>query len=815
MASAGNRKQPQMINPALRLQKGWLKSINIRYEQNSYTIEVGSNNYDTVFKYTNPLNPKEYLLLYPTTYGKYFQKYLSTTAVADQGLAIYYVDEEGGMDKSGVNTDYKIKLITADNVDELHNEDLRFASNNNDIRGDFNDLYDNVKNSFPAGTPFRWKDGGEFGLHLSNISAPGATMRFTVDSRGGNRHLVTSDKNGDVFPKGVVRELTPVTYRIRPNPGYEINTVKVNGEVTTVTGNTFIVGTGIKRVEVSYKRKADQSPLPAPWKSVNIGSQTPAGFTAFDSDSSRFLLESNSGDIWGSNDNFSFIYQKVAGDATLIARITSMSRINNWSKAGVMIRESLSSNAAYSMLMKTPSNHSRVQQRSATGANATDNPNGIEDLHYYNLYRWLKVERKGDVITSYVSRNKTSWTKLGEQTIEMGNEVYIGLAVSGQNESEATIAQFENVSVVNPNIKPTVSFTTPVEGSHFYPTPDTLTVKVDAFDTDGYITKVEFRDNLHGLVGVDSVAPYSMNFGFAEAGFYYISAKAIDNRGDYGFALTSVTIDEWPVNEKPLIAISSPAKNQTSLAPATIIIDAAAFDPDGTVAKVDFFMGSTLLGTDYSAPYNFVWNNVSAGTYNIVGKVTDNQGEYSYDVIYGIVVTNSAANIIGSVCGSNNATLTYEVSPSKKANATGFNWWYTGSSNGIIPISGNASKVNLYTGSNFSSGQVCVGINYNGAPWYANYCVNVDKCSSARVGEFEADVSKAISYPNPFTSETVIQIPVTTAAAEVQVYDANGVLMLSEKSTGEFRFGNDFESGIYLVKISYDGKSETIKVMKQ
>ena len=29
----------------------------------------------TVYKYANPLNPKEYLLLYPTAYGKYFQQY--------------------------------------------------------------------------------------------------------------------------------------------------------------------------------------------------------------------------------------------------------------------------------------------------------------------------------------------------------------------------------------------------------------------------------------------------------------------------------------------------------------------------------------------------------------------------------------------------------------------------------------------------------------------------------------------------------------------------------------------------------------------
>ena len=811
MASAGNRKQPQMINPALRLQKGWIDNVveigNVPFDQ---TFTATSNSYSTVYKYTNPLNSKEYLLLYPHTYGKYFQQYLNPTAVADQGLAIYYVDEDEGMEKPNSDPDYQIKLITADNLDELHDEDLRFALNKDDIRGDFNDLYDNVNNSFPAGTPFRWKGGGEFGLNLGDISAPGASMSFTVYARY-YTHLATSDKNGDISPKGVLTGTNPITYTFTPNPGYEINSVKVNGVNTAVTNNTLTVASGNKTVEVSYKRKATQV-LPAPWQSVNVGSQTPAGFATIEGD--KFVLESNSGDIWGGSDNFSYIYQPISGDVTVVAKLTSLSRINNWSKAGIMIRESLNPNAAYSMLMKTPRNYARVQQRASTGANATDNPNGIKDLHYYNLYNWIKVERKGDVITSFVSRDQVTWTKLGEQTIVMGTDVFVGLALSGQNESEATKAIFENVSVILPNVKPTISFVSPVEGSSFHTIPDSLTITVNASDSDGSITKVEFYDSFHGLIGVDYTAPYSMNIGFEEAGYYYILALATDNSGASTSALTSVAINEWPINQKPVVTIASPTANQSFLAPATISINANASDPDGTVSKVEFFIGSNLVATDYSAPYNFVWNNVSAGTYDIIVKVTDNLGDFDFAILSGVVVSTSTADIIGAVCGTNNATLVYEVAPSKRVNATSFNWWYTGSSQSIFPVSGAAHKANLSTGNYFSAGQVCVGVNYSSAPWYANYCVNVAKCSSAREGEFETETN-SVSYPNPFETETIIQIPVTNSVAEVQVFDANGVLVLSEQSTGEFRFGNDLNAGVYLVKITYDGKSETMKVVKQ
>src|SRR5687768_13121420 len=60
-------------------------------------------------------------------------------------------------------------------------------------------------------------------------------------------------------------------------------------------------------------------------------------------------------------------------------------------------------------------------------------------------------------------------------------------------------------------------------------------------------------------------------------------------------------------NNPPTAQIASPANGATFTAPANISISATASDSDGTVARVDFFQGATLLGSDTTAPYSFGW----------------------------------------------------------------------------------------------------------------------------------------------------------------------------------------------------------------
>src|SRR5436190_3246745 len=78
------------------------------------------------------------------------------------------------------------------------------------------------------------------------------------------------------------------------------------------------------------------------------------------------------------------------------------------------------------------------------------------------------------------------------------------------------------------------------------------------------------------------------------------------------------------VNANPTATITSPANNATFTAPASVTINATASDTDGTISKVDFYNGATLLGTDNTSPYSFSWTSVAAGTYALTAKATDN-----------------------------------------------------------------------------------------------------------------------------------------------------------------------------------------------
>jgi acid phosphatase type 7 len=79
-------------------------------------------------------------------------------------------------------------------------------------------------------------------------------------------------------------------------------------------------------------------------------------------------------------------------------------------------------------------------------------------------------------------------------------------------------------------------------------------------------------------------------------------------------------------NDPPTVAITSPAEGATFTAPADIAIAASANDSDGSVTQVDFYGGSTLIGSVTSAPFAVTWNNAAAGSYALTAVATDNLG---------------------------------------------------------------------------------------------------------------------------------------------------------------------------------------------
>ncbi len=109
----------------------------------------------------------------------------------------------------------------------------------------------------------------------------------------------------------------------------------------------------------------------------------------------------------------------------------------------------------------------------------------------------------------------------------------------------------------------------------------------------------------------------------------------------------------------PTVSLTQPANNATFTEPATISIQATAADADGTIRKIEFYNGATLLGVDSISPYALTWTPVLAGNYTISAKATDNTGLTTISMPAKVVVNVSFATGICGMVG--NGDYSYKV----------------------------------------------------------------------------------------------------------------------------------------------------------
>src|SRR5215216_1307072 len=104
--------------------------------------------------------------------------------------------------------------------------------------------------------------------------------------------------------------------------------------------------------------------LPSGWATQDIGNPPNAGSATYAS--GTFTVTGGGADIAGTADQFRFVYLQLTGDGTVVARVNSLQQTRPWSKAGVMIRESLSAGAKNAYTLVSVSKGSVFQRRTAT-----------------------------------------------------------------------------------------------------------------------------------------------------------------------------------------------------------------------------------------------------------------------------------------------------------------------------------------------------------------------------------------------------------------------------------------------------------------
>jgi hypothetical protein len=192
------------------------------------------------------------------------------------------------------------------------------------------------------------------------------------------------------------------------------------------------------------------------------------------------------------------------------------------------------------------------------------------------------------------------------------------------------------------NASPIVSIIAPINGTTLLATTNTI-IKAMANDADGYISRVEFYQGT-SLLGIDSTSPYLYTWNNLTVGTHSILAKSYDNRNTFGFSDT-VKI-HVVANAVPFVSITKPTNGNAFIAAATIYIKANASDTDGSIAKVEFYQGATLLQTDSISPYAFNWKNVQAGLYVMTAKATDDLNATSVSAPVTVIVNPNTPPVI-------------------------------------------------------------------------------------------------------------------------------------------------------------------------
>lgn len=298
----------------------------------------------------------------------------------------------------------------------------------------------------------------------------GARLRGTVTApvTGNYTFFISSDNNGELWfsetSAGMSKRL------IAHHSGY--TGFNVWDKFDSQRSRTFTLQAGQKcYVEALMKENYGGDHLSIGWsyeaavalQQTDMGNPVTAGWTEHNGTYTASVV---SGDIWGSSDRCSTFLRPWSGDGEFITRISGMNNPEEWAKAGIMVRGDMGSGAQNAMMARTGSHGVTFQYRSGTDSSR----NTPLDTNM----EWVKLVRKGDLLSGYVSEDGITWSSNGSATLTgLPTNIYVGLAASNYGSNSPVIATFSDFSA------------SPLTASEVIPASQLASFVADPMDSDG------------------------------------------------------------------------------------------------------------------------------------------------------------------------------------------------------------------------------------------------------------------------------------------------------------------------------------------
>ena len=157
----------------------------------------------------------------------------------------------------------------------------------------------------------------------------------------------------------------------------------------------------------------------------------------------QYRITGSGANIWAKQDQFQYVWREMTGNFTVAATMHFVGQGAEHRKAGIMVRQSLDTDATYADVVVHGNGMPAIQWRSKQG----DDTNAF-DLPFDGPGRFkLKLVRTGVKIYMYIAKDDAEPKKILNTEVSFRNPVLVGLAVCSHQADASAIAVFSDVSV--------------------------------------------------------------------------------------------------------------------------------------------------------------------------------------------------------------------------------------------------------------------------------------------------------------------------------------------------------------------------------
>ena len=189
---------------------------------------------------------------------------------------------------------------------------------------------------------------------------------------------------------------------------------------------------------------AQQSTLGIFADQTGVGNPTRPGNASYSSETQRYKISGAGTNMWAGRDEFQFVWQRMKGNFILTSRAAFVGKgVDPHRKIGWIVRTSLDADSPQASAVLHGDGLTSLQYRKTKGGITEQTISSVKGAQV------LQLERKDNTYKMAVARFGEPLIT-DEVSLDLGDEVYVGLFVCSHNKDVTEEAVFDNVRITVP-----------------------------------------------------------------------------------------------------------------------------------------------------------------------------------------------------------------------------------------------------------------------------------------------------------------------------------------------------------------------------